>query len=38
MMKLFGKIVNGLIRQLFSQKSFMVDVPLGSEYACAHMF
>ena len=38
MMKLFGKIVNGLSRYLFSQKSFIVDVPLGSEYASAHMF
>ena len=38
MMKLFGKIVNGLSRWLFSQKSFIVDVPLGSEYASVHMF
>ena len=38
MIKLFGKIVNGLSRYLFSQKSFIVDVPLGSKYASAHMF
>ena len=38
MMKLFGKIVNGLSLYLFSQKSFIVDVPLGSEYASAHVF